>query len=82
MDFLNAAQPDDGSLVLDYLEHEFVGYPFDLNKDKIFVNLLLKEFDSATIFNELKIFHIWTLDAQPKQSSYRVILRKWLSKIR
>lgn len=66
-------------ILLDYLQHQFDGYPYHPDKDPKYFNRLIGEFTDMDIEEELKQYHAWTLD-QPEEKKiyYRSRFRSWL----
>ncbi len=65
--------------VLTYLRTEFVGYPFNEEKDPRYFKLLFDEFPTLNIEEEVKQYHAWTLDQdEGKKIFYRSRFRSWL----
>ena len=67
--------------VLNYLQLDFDGYPYERAKDGKYFERLLLEFPDLDIEEELKQYHAWILD-QPswKKISYRSRFRQWLKR--
>lgn len=67
--------------LMDYLMHQFDGYPYHEDKDPRYFSRLIDDFPSVDIEEELKQFHAWTLDqSQDKTIYYRSRFRSWLKK--
>ena len=65
----------------EYLKRHFHEYGFEADKDARFFNILLESFPGANLLDELRAFHIWTLDTNIN-STYRSRFYKWLQKSR
>jgi hypothetical protein len=67
--------------VLNYLQLDFDGYPYEWSKDSKYFEKLLLEFPELDIEEELKQYHAWILD-QPseKKISYRSRFRQWVKR--
>ncbi len=65
--------------LLDYLQHDLTGYPFDPLIDRPFVEELLNDFSHLDLLEEIKILR-WYHDNQPfrKQQHPRASLRRWI----
>jgi hypothetical protein len=68
-------------LVLDYLEHHFLGYPFLKSIDQLFVLELLRDFPHLDLLEEIKTFR-WYFDDQlpSKRRTLRASLRRWMTR--
>ena len=67
--------------LLDYLQHDLSGYPFDPQIDRPFVEELLNDFPHLDLLEEIKILR-WYHDNQPfrKQQHPRASLRRWVGR--
>ncbi len=67
--------------LLDYLQHDLTGYPFDPQIDRPFVEELLNDFSHLDLLEEIKILR-WYHDNQPfrKQQHPRASLRRWIGR--
>lgn len=67
--------------ILDYLESQLPGYPFDPELDTPFVQELVEDFEYLDILEEIKILR-WYSDNEPLSSASkpRVALRRWLTR--
>ena len=69
------------ALVLDYLEHELPGYPFNAPVDGLFVEELVNDFEHLDVLEQIKAFR-WFHDNAPcsRVKSPRLALRRWLAR--
>lgn len=66
-------------IILNYLENDFLFYPYSSVKDVKYFTQLLMEFRDLNIIEELKQYHAWVLDQpEEKEISYRSRFRSWL----
>lgn len=66
--------------ISEYLIAHFTDYPYNEQRDQTYFNLLFTEFPDIDIFEELKAYHIWTLDFPLQNTSHRTKFRRWLKK--
>ena len=73
---LNPAQQQ----ILDYLQHQLPGYPFQPELDVDYVEELLDDFPDIDILAQIKAFR-WYYNNRPFRSvkKPRVALRRWLA---
>ena len=71
----------EATALLDYLQQDLDGYPFDPQPDRRFVDELLNDFPHLDLLEEIKIFR-WYHDDQPfkDQSHPRAALRRWIAR--
>ena len=71
------------SALLDYLQHDLTGYPFDPKVDPPFVEELLNDFSHVDVLEEIKILR-WYHDDQPfkNQQHPRASVRRWIARRR
>jgi hypothetical protein len=69
------------SALLDYLQHDLTGYPFDPKVDRPFVEELINDFSHLDLLEEIKILR-WYHDDQPfkNQQHPRASLRRWIGR--
>ena len=65
--------------LLDYLKNHFQEYDFHPHRDPRYFNILAECFPNANLLDELRAFHIWTLDTNIT-SNYRSRFYRWLQK--
>jgi hypothetical protein len=65
-------------LIFKYLETYFMDFPLNRHKDKVYFTILLDDFSGLDILNEMKLFHVWTIDNGAGLSNPRLSFRKWL----
>jgi hypothetical protein len=69
------------ALVLDYLENELPGYPFNPAVDGLFVEELVHDFEHLDVLEQVKAFR-WFHDNAPcsRVKSPRLALRRWFAR--
>jgi hypothetical protein len=68
----------EGTSILDYLEHQLPGYPFDPELDRDFVDELLDDFSHLDVLEQIKRYR-WYHDNRPPTRRCRVALRRWIA---
>jgi hypothetical protein len=65
--------------ILNYLEEQLPGYPFDQQLDQAFVQELLDDFPNLDVLEEIKRFR-WYYDNQPPLRRPRATIRRWIAR--
>jgi hypothetical protein len=67
--------------ILDYLQHQLPGYPFQQRLDALFVRELLEDFPHTDILEEIKNLR-WYHDNRPPSDAKtaRIALRRWVAR--
>ena len=67
--------------ILDYLDRQMPGYPFEPQLDRLFVQEMDRDFPDVDILEQLKAFR-WYYDNDPagKHSNLRLAVRRWVGK--
>lgn len=79
MDHLLGSRHPDHDRVLEYLENEMPGWPFEPEIDDAFVAELLDDFTRCSVLEQVKLFR-WYHDNRPPTQRVRSSLRKWVAK--
>lgn len=64
--------------VLDYLEHDLPGWPFDHEIDEPYVRELLDDFPNVHLLEQIKLFR-WYHDNRAPHGKPRLALRRWIA---
>ena len=64
--------------LLDYLQHDLPGWPYDQKLDEPFLRELLDDFPQVHVLEQVKLFR-WYHDNRAPPGKPRLALRRWIA---